>query len=109
MVADNKISIEWERQRHLADLSWIRDNLLVFLLSGRMLHEDMDRDAIVVDNTEPPVVDLDYRFGYFTREQAEETEDEDTNSLARDFDPTQRLVYILLKPENQCRTASPHG
>ena len=104
MTPENKNLPEWARQEREGDLGWIRENLDVFDFAARIAYEGPGRGAIVVDTTAQPARRGGHPFGYFTQEQIEEYDDEDTERMVREYDPEREFVVVLLKPENRTST-----
>lgn len=104
MTPENKGMPEWARQEREDDLAWIRENLDVFDFAAKLAYEGSGRGAIVVDTTSQPMPGGGHPFGYFSQEQIEEYDDEDTKRMVGDYDPQQEFVLVLFKEEGRTST-----
>ena len=99
MTTENKPIPAWARQERRRDLSWIDENIEDFWLVAIAAFEASGRGAIVVDTTTRPAPDAGHPFGYISQGQLEQDGDEDIQRMLLDYDPSQEIVLLLLKPE----------
>lgn len=101
---ENKRIPDWARRERAEDLAWIQENLDVFDFAARLAYEGAGRGAIVVDTTVQPAPGGGHPFAYFSQEQIEEYEDEDTTRMVKEYEPEQEFVLVLLKEEGRTST-----
>jgi hypothetical protein len=94
----------WARRERQGDLGWLSENIASFRLVATASYAESGRGAIVVDTTSQPIPGAGHPFAYFPQEEIEESGDEDTKRLVRQYDPATDFVVMLLKPLN--RTSS---
>jgi hypothetical protein len=82
------------------DLALIMDELRVSWLVARQGYEEHGRGAIVVDTTQRPTGER-HPLGYFTLAVVEQTGDEDTQRVVREYDPSWEMVALLLKTRHR--------
>ena len=104
MTPERRDIPDWARQERAEDLSWIQENLDVFDFAARLAYQGSGRGAIVVDTTIEPIPGVGHPFGYFSQEQIDEYDDEDTTRMVGEYDPEQEFVLVLLKEEGRTST-----
>jgi hypothetical protein len=104
MTPENKRIPEWARQERQQDLDWIQENGDIFQLAATVAFGETGRGAIVVDATAQPLPDSGHPFGYFAQGTVQDDFDDDTKRMVGEYDPSQELVVVLLKPENKTST-----
>lgn len=95
---------EWAKKERLSDQLWIQDNFHVLWPAAKTAFNDFGRGAIVVDTTSQPIPGAGHPFGYFSREQLEEHDDEDTKRLVREYNPKKEFVVMLIKNDDRTST-----
>ena len=98
MIPERKHIPNWARREREADLDWIAENLDVFWAASSLTFVEAGRGAIVVDTTIQPAPGLGHPFGYFSQEQVDEAANDDTKRMAKEYDPSQEFVLVLLNP-----------
>ena len=83
---------------------WIRDNFHILWPAAKSAFQDFGRGAIVVDTTSQPISGAGHPFGYFSHEQLQEHDDEDTKRLVREYNPRKEFVVMLIKENDQTST-----
>lgn len=91
---------EWAQKERLSDQLWLQDNFHILWPAAKTAFNDFGRGAIVVDTISQPIPGAGHPFGYFSREQLEEYDDEDTKRMVREYKPKSEFVILLLKAEN---------
>jgi hypothetical protein len=91
---------EWAQEERAGDLAWVRENLHIFWPAAQTSYQTVGRGAIVVDTTSRPT-NQGHPFGYFDQQAIEQGEDEDTQRLVREYDPSWEFVAVLLKTHNR--------
>lgn len=87
---------EWAEQERAGDLAWIHENLHIFWPAAQIGYETVGRGAIVVDTTSRPT-GKGHPFGYLDQAAIEQSGDEDTQRMVREYDPSWEFVAELLK------------
>jgi len=91
---------EWARRGREGDRSWIHKNMNVFWPLAKNLFKKHGRGAFVVDTTWQPDTDSGHPFGYYTKGQLDE-EDEDVMRMVREYRPAKEFVIVLLKEDER--------
>ena len=104
MTGENRKMPEWARRERQGDLGWISENMVAFRFAALTAYAESGRGAVVIDTTSQPIPGAGHPFAYFPQEEIEESGDEDTKRLVRQYDPATDFVVMLLKPLN--RTSS---
>lgn len=95
---------EWAKRERETDLSWIQDNLPVFLPAAQQGFQDSGRGALVIDTTTLVRHEngMSNPFVYWPEKAIEEKETlVDALRMVRAYDPTWELVTVLLKPQDR--------
>ena len=95
---------DWAQQDRLRDIAWIKENLHVFVLAAQTDYREVGRGASLVDMTQQPVEGLGHPFGYFPQDYIEQSDDEDTKRMAREYVPEEEFVLKLYKHERRTST-----
>jgi len=93
----------WAESERTSDVAWISENLHVFWPVAQQRYEEHGRGAIVVDTTRLPTGE-GHPFGYFPQQMVEQTGDEDTQRMVREYDPSWEMVTVLLKTHDRIST-----
>lgn len=104
MTAEKKRIPEWARKGRENDLTWIQENLDIFNIAATIGHKDFGRGVIVVDTSLQSVEGMGHPFGYFSMEQIEDYDDEETKHIVRKYNLEQEFVLVLLKPGDRTST-----
>jgi hypothetical protein len=104
MTPEDKPIPAWVRLERRRDLEWIDENVEIFWMAATSAFELSGRGAIVVDTTTQPAPDAGHPFGYLSQEQLEQDGDEDIKRMLLQYNPSQELVLLLLKPEYRTST-----
>ncbi len=83
----------WAERARAFDLAWISENLRVLWPVARQGYEERGRGAIVVDTTQRPTGE-GHPFGYFPQAVVEQTGDEDTQRMVREYDPSRDSLKV---------------
>ena len=94
---------DWARRERLRDFEWIGENLGSFWPLAKEVFKESGRGAIVVDTTSQPTGE-GHPFGYFSQEDLEKFEDEDTDRILQNYDPEKEFVIMLLKSDDRTST-----
>jgi hypothetical protein len=92
---------DWARRERAGDMAWIRENVHVFWPAAQRGYAEVGRGALVVDTISQPVEGAGHPFGYFPQEAIEQQDDEDTQRMVREYDPSAEFVTVLLKTEDR--------
>ena len=95
---------EWAEKERLSDQLWIQDNFHILWPAAKTAFNDLGRGAIVVDTTSQPIPGAGHPFGYFSREQLGEHDDEDSKRLVREYNPRKEFVVMLIKHDDRTST-----
>ena len=95
---------EWAQKERLSDQLWVQDNFHILWSAAKTAFNDFGRGAIVVDTTSEPIPGAGHPFGYFSRTQLEQHDDEDTKRLVREYNPRKEFVVMLLKEDDRTST-----
>lgn len=90
----------WAERERASDLASTSENLHVFRPVAQQAYEEHGRGAGVVDTTQWPTGER-RPFGYFPQALVEQTGDEDTQRMVRQYDPSWEVVTVLLKTHDQ--------
>ena len=105
MTRENRKVPEWARRERQGDFGWISENMVAFrFVAALTAYAESGRGAVVVDTTSQPIAGGGHPYTYFPQEEIEESGDEDTKRLVRQYDPSTDFVVMLLKPHD--RTSS---
>jgi hypothetical protein len=100
---DGKRIPSWAERERVSDLAWISENLHVSWPAAQQAYEKHGRGVIVVDTTQRPTGE-GHPFGYFPQSMVEQTGDEDTQRMVREYDPSWEMVTVLLKTHDRTST-----
>jgi hypothetical protein len=98
--AERKSFPEWAEKERAGDLAWIGENMHVFWPAAQQGYELHGRGAVVVDTTSRPTGEGN-PFVYFPQKTIEQTGDEDTQRMVREYDPSGEFVAVLLKTQDR--------
>ena len=91
---------EWAERERAGDMAWIRENLYIFWPAAQTGYETVGRGAIVVDITSRPTGE-GHPFGYLDQAALEQSRDEDTQRMVREYNPSWEFVAALLKSQER--------
>jgi hypothetical protein len=95
---------DWAREERESDFAWIAENRSSFWPAAQAQFSAHGRGVIVVDTTQQPDPNAANPMYYIVSTQVEQTDDEDTKRMLREYDPSQEFVVLLLKPEGHAST-----
>jgi hypothetical protein len=104
MLPERRDIPAWARQERERDFGWIQENLQVFEWASKTSYESSGRGALVVDTTIQPIPGRGHPFVYFSQEQFEDNDDEDTKRIVQEYDPEKEFVVVLIKADNRTST-----
>src|SRR5947207_6918105 len=90
---------DWAKEERARDLAWIAENRSSFWPAAQEQFLAHGRGVIVVDTTVQPHPNAGHPMFYLDSTQIEQTDDEETKRLVREYDPQQGFVVLLLKPD----------
>ncbi len=92
---------DWAKEERASDLAWIAENRSSFWPAAQAQFTAQGRGVIVVDTTVQPDPNTGNPMYYLPQEMAEQTDDEDTKRMLREYDTQRDFVVLLLKPEGR--------
>jgi hypothetical protein len=92
---------DWARRERAGDMAWIKENVHVFWPAAQRGYAEVGRGALVVDTTSQPVKGAGHLFGYLPQEAIEQQDDENTQRMVREYDPSAEFVTVLLKTKDR--------
>ncbi len=95
---------DWVRKERASDLAWIAENRSSFWPAAQTQFAAHGRGVVVVDTTVQPDPNAGHPMYYIDSTQVEQTDDEDTQRMLSEYDPTKEFVVMLLKPEGHTST-----
>src|SRR6266545_7177276 len=82
---------DWAKEERASDLAWIAENRSSFWPAAQAQFTAQGRGVIVVDTTVQPDPNAGNPMYYLPQEMAEQTDDEDTKRMLREYDPHQEF------------------
>jgi hypothetical protein len=98
---------DWALRERASDVTWIQDNLHVFVPAAHQGYADSGRGALVIDTTTlvRHAKGTSHPFMYLPEKAVEEKETLfDALRMVRAYDPVWEFVSVLLKPQNRVST-----
>ena len=79
------------------DLKWINENLATLTLFARTNYQTVGRGVLVIDHSESGKTDPPVDYLPLLDLPAD---DEDTRRMVREYDPSEELIVLLMKPDD---------
>ena len=94
---------DWAEQERARDLAWIQDNRHEFWPRAQQGYQEVGRGAVVADTTITVTHPggIGHPLGYFDQQMIEQTGDEDTQRLVKEYEPREEFVATLLKTQER--------
>lgn len=89
----------WAERERVGDLDWIKENLCVFWSVAQNGYEGSGRGAIVADTTQR-APEGGHPLCFFAQTMVEQSGDEDTLRMVREYDPAREMVAVFLKTDD---------
>lgn len=104
MTKETRNIPDWAVQERQIDLDWIRDNLDLLQSAAATAFENIGRGAMVVDTTGSAMTGRGHPIAFFPEELVDEHGNDDTRRIVSQYEPSQEMVLVLLKPLNRTST-----
>lgn len=103
MAPENNKIPNWARHERERDFEWIGENLNDFWPLAKNAFEEIGRGVIIVDTTSQLKGDGN-PYGYISKTDIEEFDDEDTKRMVQEYDPEIEFVILLFKSDDRTST-----